>query len=207
MGLRRLREETPGREIRQPPAGLETRAQPETQPGSHLSETLPALALVLHLGHGRLQEPNQVGHLANTLRSGRGCAHTGGRTTGRVNSQGPASALPPAAPARNSTDQGRVTKHSERRLLCLCGLIHIPFPGSGWHLWSPLTLGICSIPLCLVTVRTLASPSPLWALRFPLYKRRSWQRWSPGCYDRPEFSAPVDREPRNRASQVVLFGV
>lgn len=172
VGLRTLREETPGREIRQPPAGLEIRAQPETQPGSHLSKTLPALALVLHLGHSRLQEPNQVGYLANTLRSGRVWAHTGGRTTGRANSQGPASALPPAAPARNSTDQGRVTKRSERRLLCLCGLIHIPFPGSGWHLWSPLTLGICSIPLCLITVRTLASPLASLGPPFPPLQKK-----------------------------------
>lgn len=71
MEIRMPREEAPNREIRQQPAGVETRAQPEMRPGAQLHETLPPLALVLHLEEDicKLQGPNQMGSPANILRS------------------------------------------------------------------------------------------------------------------------------------------
>lgn len=172
VGLRRLREETPGREIRQPPAGLETRAQPETQPG------FPPQRDIARSGLG---PPPGTWQSPGSQPGGASCKHTEKwkrlgphkRQDYRQGDFPRASFGPPACSASpDSTDQGRVTKRSERRLLCLCGLIHIPFPGSGWHLWSPLTLGVCSVPFCLITVRTLASPlASLGPLFPPLQKK------------------------------------
>lgn len=143
VGIRMPREETLGSNRR-----VETRAQTKTRPGSRPSETLPTLALVLHLGMT----------LANSRSPTRWDVL---QTYGQVEELGPtredqrqdkvpraAWALPHAAPAWNSKHQSPHRPSTGRR----SRLSPRPQPHSilrkrtrGWHLWSPHTQGLCSV--------------------------------------------------------------
>lgn len=129
-----------------------------------------------------------MGHPINTLRSARGWA---GRTLG----QGPAWALPPKHQPGIPQTRARDPTCGEGQPLRLCGLVHIPFPGSGGTC-CPRSLGLRPVPhSARVTVRRLASPLTSLGLGFPFCKS-SWQRRSPGGSDTPGFSAPADGKTR-----------
>lgn len=154
VGIWKLREEIPDGEIRSAQWGQ------RQEPASNAAYVPIRRACPASLSPppemtwapGQLQEPSQVGHPAHRprLRRGRGLPSTQGYR--HDNTKGQAGALPHAAPARNSKDQGTRDQLCWGKPLGPCGLIHILFPEARCrdsacdHLSHPGTLFHC--PLC-----------------------------------------------------------
>lgn len=110
-----------------------------------------------------------MGHPMNTLRSGRGWAHEGARTTGRTIAQGPAWALPPEHQPGIPKTRAHVTTCSDGRPLW-------PYPYSipreRGHLWSPLPGAPSCSPLCPGHGEKTGEPPHLSGPLFPLLQKQ-----------------------------------